>query len=128
MKHLIALCVALFVVSFAADALARSQYRSGLMEQIDDESLKDVKAAIEKLGKSSAQCAYCPEKTKSKRKPFVDKVATFLLEKKFVTKDPVKPNEYVYDKTKWPKDPKTGKYPKASLDILKAAIQHAAKE
>ena len=52
-----------------------------------------TQAAIAKLGTSSKQCAYCHGKKKSERTPYGDKVAKFLLEKEYVTKDEEKPNE-----------------------------------
>ncbi len=129
MKKLGILCCGIVVVGLTAmNSDARPQYRSAIMEQIDAPSLKDTKAAMEKLGTSSKQCAHCHGKKKSERTPFGDKVAKFLLDKEYVTKDPVKPNEYVYVKEKWTKDENSGKYPQEALDVLKAAIEAASKK
>ncbi len=120
-------CALLVVGLISVNSNARSQYRSALMNQIKDPPLRELQATIAKLGTSSKQCAHCHGKKKSERTPFGDKMALDLLEKGYVTKDEEKPNEYVYDKTKWTKDA-DGKYPDAALEVLKSAIEAALKK
>ena len=120
-------CGFMLMMFMAVSSHARTQYQRALMDQIKDPAVKDVQAAIAKLGTSSKQCAHCHGKKKSELTPYGDKMAKFLLEKEYVTRDEKKPNEYVYDKEKWTKDA-DGKYPQEALDVLKSAIEAASKK
>ena len=126
-KKLGLLFCGLVVVGFMATTSdARLQYHAAVTEQKDDPAIKETFTAMEKLGTKFKQCGHCHGKKKSERTPFADKIATFLLEKKYVTKDEEKENEYNYDKTKWTKDA-DGKYPAEALQVIKAAIEAASK-
>ena len=127
MKNLGMLCCGFMVVGLmVVKCEARIQYQTALLKQIKDPSVRDVQAAMAKLGTSSKQCAYCHGKKKSELTSYGQAMARFLLDREYVIKDPKNPAEYVYVKEKWQKDD-AGNYSQDALDVLTSALQAASK-